>query len=206
MSIISVFFGKSRKKKIEFFVPYVRNRDVIDIGCAGEGPYDKKNWIHEHIEAASKYCIGIDHNEGRVSELRLLGYNVVFGDATNIKIDRQFDVVCALDVIEHIEDLKSFFENVDKILKNEGSLLISIPNPWFFLRFVRCIIKGDGGVHPDHVYWFCSGTITELLRRFGFKVQRLEFGSGEPRLYYLYFLPKVLRHASIYVVAAKARD
>lgn len=53
MSITSLLLGKSRKKKIGFFVPHVRNRDVIDIGCAGgsDKPYDKEDWIHNHMKS-----------------------------------------------------------------------------------------------------------------------------------------------------------
>lgn len=206
MSITTIILGESRKKKIEFVIPYVHNRDVLDIGFANEGdkPYLKDNWIHKHIVSASKYCVGLDRDEKLVNEVHSLGYNVILGDAQNIQIERQFDVICALDVIEHIEDLKSFFDGVYRLLKKDGKLLISVPNPWFFSRFVRCFIKGDGGVHKEHVYWFCRGTITELLKRFGYKVERIELGSGEPRLYYLFLFPKVMRHTSIFVVASKA--
>ncbi len=208
MSVTSTLLGRSTKKKVEFFMPYIRDRDVIDIGCASEGdkPYEKDTWIHQHVCSASSSCIGVDHNQKTVNELCELGYNVFLGDAQGISIDRQFNVVCAFDVIEHLEDLRKFFDNVHNVLEDDGKLLISVPNPWFFLRFLRCFIKGDGGVNPDHVYWFCPGTISELLRRFGFDVEKVEFGSGEPRLYSLFLFPKSLRHTSIFLVATKSKD
>lgn len=205
MSLTTILLGESTRKKIDFFVPYVKNCAVLDIGCASEGirPYEKSNWIHQYIVSASNYCIGIDHNDKLVNELQQKGYNVISGNAMNTTINRKFDAICAFDVIEHIEDLKAFFDNVDRLLKDEGKLLISVPNPWFFMRFLQCLLKGDASVNPDHVYWFCRRTITELLRRYGFKIQRIEFGSGEPRLYHFYILPKVLRHTSIFLVAKR---
>lgn len=43
-------FGKG-SKKIEWILPFVRNRTVLDIGCAGmdELAYKANNWLHHHI-------------------------------------------------------------------------------------------------------------------------------------------------------------
>ena len=207
MSVTAALLGKSKKKKIEFFLPYVRDCDVIDIGCAGHGdkPYENEDWIHQHICAAAASCVGIDHNQQTVSELCGLGYDVILADAQALSVDRQCDVVCAFDIVEHLEDLKGFFDGIHRVLRTEGKLLMSTPNPWFLLRFLRCLIKGGGGGNRDHVHWFCPNTISELLGRFGFEVERLEFGSGEPCLNFLIFMPKALRHTSIYVVATKSK-
>ena len=199
--------GTGVKKKIAFVLPYVQNKEVLDIGCAEAGiedsPYTKEDWIHKHINSASKYCMGLDMDKKMIKKLQELGYNIIQGDAQSFNLDKKFDIVCALDVIEHIEDVKGFLLSVNRALKPDGKLLLTTPNPWFFLRFVRCFFRGDGGAHPEHVHWFCNSTIVELLRRYEFEVEKLEFGSGEPRLYRLFFLPKSLRHTSIWIVAHK---
>jgi len=192
------------EKKIEWLVPYVRGRCVLDLGCAGEGRLNfGDNWLHGHLAGSSKECLGLDHNEEAVLFLREKGYQVIHADVQNFTMDRRFDVVVAGDILEHLEDLKGFFESVKRVLKDKGYLLITTPNPWFFLRFIRCWLKGDGGANPDHVHWFCPRTIRELLRRYGFEVRRLEWGSSEPIFYRLRFLPQSLRHTSIFVVARK---
>jgi hypothetical protein len=56
----------------------------------------------------------------------------------------------------------------------------------------------------DHVQWFYLRTLRKLLRRYGFEIENLEFGSGEARLYSYKFLPRVLRHTSVFVVAHKS--
>ena len=205
MPLTTMIIGTGREKKREFFLPYIVGKDVLDIGCAGGdvNRFDNDDWMHRHIKSFSQSCIGIDHNERVVDEANALGYIIIKGDAQDFHFDKKFDVVCAFDIIEHLQDLKGFFISVKKVLKNNGKLLISVPNPWFFMRFVKCFTKGDGGVIPDHVYWFCTGTIRELLQRYGFEVEKIEFGSGQRRLYHYVFLPKVIRHTSIFVICQK---
>lgn len=191
-------------KKIEWILPYVRDRRVLDVGCAGEGKeaHLKDNWLHGHLVSTSQECVGLDHNEG-TDLLRELGYQVITADAQNFILERRFDVVVAGDVLEHLDDMKGFFTSVRRVLKNNGYLLITTPNALFFFRLLRCLLKGYGGVNPDHVHWFCPGSIQGLLQRYGFEIERLEWGSSEPIFYRLYFMPQALRHTSIFVVARK---
>lgn len=208
MAIINVLLGSSRKKKINFFVPYLKGKDVIDIGCIGKGDnlHESDEWIHKHISEASNYCVGIDHNEKKANELNSHGYNILAIKAQSIDLDRKFDVACAFDILEHVEDPKSFFGNINSLLREDGKLLLSVPNPFCFLKWFRAFFKGEGNNDPDHVCWYCNSTIKEMMKRHGFKVEKLVFGSGEPRLYYFVFFPKIIRHTSLYVVASKIKD
>ncbi|MEZ5148798.1 MAG: class I SAM-dependent methyltransferase [Bacteroidales bacterium] len=208
MSVTGFLFGKSWRKKREYFLPYIQGKVVLDIGCAGEGdkPWETDNWFHKYIAEAAGYCVGIDHNERKVNAIREMGYNVVAVKAQGIELDRQFEVVCAFDVLEHIEDPKSFFLNVQKLLKDDGRLLLSFPNPFFFMRTLRAVFKGDGNIANDHVVWYCNGTIKSMLDRYGFKIEKITHGSGEPRLYKFIFLPKIIRHTSVYVVVNKDQE
>ena len=41
--------------------------------------------------------------------------------------DREFDLVCAFDVIEHAEDDRRVFREVSRVLKDAGTLIFSVP-------------------------------------------------------------------------------
>lgn len=125
------------------------------------------------------------------------------GDAQNFHFDATFDVVTACDVLEHLHDPRGFFQSVNNALTADGMLVLTVPNPWFFHRFARCLLKGNAGVNPDHVCWYCVDTIAEMLDRYGFEIVKLEYGSGEAFYYRLFMLPEILRHSSIFLVARK---
>lgn len=197
------------KKKIEWILPFVRNRKVLDIGCIGENKNidEYEEWLHKYIAKEASYCLGLDHNEKAIASLNSKGYNIIKGDAQRFKVDNNFEVVVAADIIEHLEDLNGFFHSVSDALIDNGLLLIMTPNPWFYLRFFRCLFKGHGGVNPDHVHWFCQGTLAELVRRYGFEPIKIEFGSMEPAFYKINkIIPAVLAHTSIFLIAKKINN
>jgi len=193
---------RARGQKVQFFAPYWNGRSVLDVGCAGQG-YDISHpaWLHGIVCRSARYCVGLDHDKGAVDAANRAGYQLVHADAQRFSFQERFEVVNALDVIEHLEDPKGFFGSVSECLLPGGVLLLSTPNPWFFMRTLRCFLKNTGGANPDHVTWFCTETISELLRRNGFAVERIAYGSGERRLYWYRFLPASIRHTSIFIVA-----
>lgn len=197
--------GPDSRKKVEWLLPYAENRRVLDLGFAGEGGLvtGDPTWVHGHLNACAQKCLGLDHNREAVAFYRNLGYEVMAGDIQQISLEGEFDTVFACDVLEHLDDPKGFFESVTRVLAPDGYLVLTVPNPWFYLRFFRCLFKGSPGVNPDHVFWFCQDTIRELLRRYGFKIITMQLGSGQCALYRLFFLPKVLRHTSIFVAAKR---
>jgi len=50
------------------------------------------------------------------------GHELPFGDNT-------FDVLCSFQVIEHLEKPEHFFKEANRVLKKDGLLIISTPNP-----------------------------------------------------------------------------
>ena len=51
-----------------------------------------------------------------------------YGDLTTFKSDNNFDLILCVDVMEHIEDDVTVFNNFGRIINNNGMLLISTPS------------------------------------------------------------------------------
>lgn len=82
-----------------------------------------------------------------------------------------FDFVCAFEVLEHIEDDKGALDQWRKLLKPDGSLILSVPahkSKW-----------GYNDVVAGHVRRYEKKELEDVLRRAGFKDIRI-FNYGYP--------------------------
>ena len=90
--------------------------------------------------------------------------------------DGGFDVVHASHLIEHLNDPRAFVREAKRILKKNGTLLISTPNSDGFQA--KLFGSAWRSAIFDHLYLFSRKTLTELLRREGFLVVRTATWGG----------------------------
>jgi SAM-dependent methyltransferase len=70
----------------------------------------------------------IDLSAIAVDQLNAHGGIAVHGELGRLPFgDRQFDLVCAFDVVEHVEDDLLVFGEVSRVLKDDGVFLLSVP-------------------------------------------------------------------------------
>jgi len=70
----------------------------------------------------------VDISTPALAKLRELGAQVVLSRVTSLPFpDATFDLVCALDIIEHVDDDDSALSELSRVVKTGGVLLISIP-------------------------------------------------------------------------------
>ena len=70
----------------------------------------------------------IDMSASAIRRLAARGGIAVTGELGLLPFpDRAFDLVCAFDVIEHVEDDRQVFAEVSRVLKDDGVLILSVP-------------------------------------------------------------------------------
>jgi len=99
---------------------------VLDVGC-----FDGRNcFLIEKLAGA--HCYGVDislsavrraQSHARNSALQKSDFHVALAEKLPF-VDRCFDRVISLDVLEHIEDKESFLREIDRVLKPKGTALI----------------------------------------------------------------------------------
>ena len=145
---------------------------VLDVGAASR--YRREDWIHGLIAAQCPDVVGIDLDEDAVQVIRQKGHDVRVGDARGFDVGRQFDVVFAGELIEHIDDVRGFLQSVRRHLRSGGRLVLTTPNPFYFANFVYRY-GGQAHVHPEHTCWFCEDTVRRVLKVNGFDEVEVSF-------------------------------
>jgi ubiquinone/menaquinone biosynthesis C-methylase UbiE len=135
---------------------YCRSRDVLDVPC-GMG------WGTSLIRG-SRSLTGVDLNADAIAEANgRYGHKAKFivGDMGRLEFaDASFDVICCLEGIEHVpvEVGQSFLRESSRILRREGTLLLSSP---------YCRTKPHSG-NPFHIHEYQPEEIKGAISKYFF--------------------------------------
>ena len=187
--------------KIKFVLNYVKNKTVLDIGCVQHNPenYKSKYWLHKAIVKVAKSVDGVDLYEPGVNYLKALGYNIYLGNAETFNLGKEYDVVVAGDLIEHLNNVGEFLSNCRKHLKSNGVLLVSTPNPWYWKNILKAILHKEVNNNPEHTLWLCPRTLKQISERYGFEIVEWHYGSRYFRDRVM-LLPSGIKHTSFHAV------
>lgn len=175
-----------KDKRAKEIFPYIKNKEVLDIGCYAEiREYIENNqkklddsWIHGFLDRYSKHAVGIDIVKNKIDILKRQGYDVYCQSAENFKLGRKFDVIFAGALIEHLSNPGLFLDCCKKHLKRDGWLIIDTNNIFCLNYKIGGIIRflnNDLKVHPEHTCFYSPTTLTGLMNRHGFDVKKMKF-------------------------------
>ncbi|MCI0478124.1 MAG: class I SAM-dependent methyltransferase, partial [Anaerolineales bacterium] len=139
-----------------------RDGDVLDIGC-GAG-----NMIHHLARYGRVQGVEVDARPVAMAQAR--GYDVRQGDATRAIPfpDASFDLVTALDVIEHVDEDEAILHEAYRVARPRGILAISTPA----LQWLWSYNDEING----HKHRYTPRELRERVERAGFRVRRITFG------------------------------
>jgi len=165
-------------ERFKLLKPYIENKDVLDIGCCGEYTLEysrPEGFLHGNIKKYAKSVFGIDISKECIEFLKERGYNVEIANAENFDLNQKFDVVVAGELIEHLSNFEGFFNSVKKHLKDDGLLILTTPNVFYFKEILFLVLRGYPPVNPEHTCYFDEVTLRQLLGRFDFSVEKVMY-------------------------------
>lgn len=145
----------------------LRGLSVLDIGC-GNG------FVCNEVSRLGAQVVGID-----AVPLSPHTWNFVQVDLDddgwwrNIAMNQRFDLVLAFDVIEHVSSPWRLLSGVKEILRPDGKVILSTPNISSWERF-KSPREWSGASDPQHKHLFNSYSLSFLLERVGFTVERMD--------------------------------
>jgi SAM-dependent methyltransferase len=143
---------------------FIRDRDkrILDVGC-GAG-----NMFHHLSRYGS--VIGIENNPKPIEIARRRGYDVRLGQAEDMPFeDTSFDLIAALDVIEHCEDDMAILGECHRVCVPGGLIVITVP------AFQWLWSHNDEINH--HVRRYSGEELRIRLVEVGFQVRRLAYNN-----------------------------
>lgn len=145
-----------------FIRQYLSDKDnkILDVGC-GTG---------KNIETFSKSgeCYGIDSSPEAIAFCKKRGIKkAVLGSIEKVPFPKQsFNIVTALDVLEHVDDSKSLKE-IHRISKEKGIVIITVP------AFPKLWSRWDEVLH--HKRRYTKRSLEKVLQDNKFKVLKLSY-------------------------------
>lgn len=83
--------------------------------------------------------------------------------------NNKFDIISIWHVLEHVQKPEEYIKKIYSLLKNNGKLLIEVPN---FNAWTRKL-TGKYWLGLDleyHLYFFTPESLSTLLKKYGFKI------------------------------------
>jgi 2-polyprenyl-6-hydroxyphenyl methylase/3-demethylubiquinone-9 3-methyltransferase len=164
--------GEREARVLQFF-PQRKGLRVFDFGC-GSGRFLRivKDLGHEPL--------GMDISQEAVEAVRASGISAVRGDASALrdleKAQGRFDVVTALDVIEHTFDPGQVLAELASLVSTGGVLIVSVPNIGCIVGRLHLLLgqlphRQSGLFDFGHIRWFTRSNLGSYTKKLaGFKV------------------------------------
>ena len=119
-NIINSFKLKSKKKPLD-------NINILDIGCGG-------GLLSEPMRRLGANVTGIDASSKNINIAKLhakknkLKINYLCSSPEKLKIQKKFDVILNMEIVEHVEDINFFINSCSKLHKKNGLMFVATLN------------------------------------------------------------------------------
>jgi ubiquinone/menaquinone biosynthesis C-methylase UbiE len=184
--------GKNNKYLVEKILRYINDGKYLEVGC---GTGTLLNLLKEHNEKLD--IIGIDISEWilNIAKQKYPDISVQLASVTDLPFENEkFDCIIVNGVIEYVQDTEKQFEELYRVLKPGGYLII-VTMGWNIFKFILELILGslhlmtDSPINPveKRVRFYTKKSLTNILNNYKFKIvefEKLNLLLGIPRTFF----------------------
>ena len=119
-NIINQFKSKNKNKPLSGI-------NILDIGCGG-------GLLSEPMCRLGASVTGIDASIKNIKIAKIhakkngLKINYICSSPEKLKINKKFDVILNMEIVEHVEDISFFLKSCSKLLKKNGLMFVATIN------------------------------------------------------------------------------
>jgi ubiquinone/menaquinone biosynthesis C-methylase UbiE len=153
----------TNKIKYTTILKIIKKGPILDVGCGN------CNFL-EICKNKKLNAQGIDFSRKAVELARKKGFKVKIGDSEKIPFkDNSFATITLLDVLEHVYSPRKTLDEIYRVLKINGELVIVIPNTFSIRRLLSGPDKSK-----EHINKFDYFTIKPFIENCGFKIKSIQ--------------------------------
>lgn len=139
----------------------LEDKSLLDVG-AGSGTLVEEAYLYKCK------AVGIEPSKYLHSKAISHNLDVKLGVLPNDEISNDFDIITLVDVIEHVTDPSDLLMNINKVLKNNGYLVLVTPD--VNSLFARILKFKWWHFRVAHVGYFNKDTLDKILIKNGFEI------------------------------------
>jgi SAM-dependent methyltransferase len=152
--------------------------DVLDVGCGSS-----------RILGAIPGMIGLDIQLHKLRYARRYGNPLVHGSIFELPFaDASFDCVICSEVIEHIPAQEKPFDELTRVLKTGGRLILGTPDydrwRWRALEWLYGRLS-PGGYADEHITHYSQANLGPYLQGKGFAIESVDYVGGSEMIFSL---------------------
>ena len=155
------------KRKVKLINTLSKKGSILDIG-SGTGHFlkacNENGWRTTGIEPSEST---------RKTAIKNLNLDIREENQIELLEHKTFDVITMWHVLEHVPKLNERIEEINNLLKEEGTLIIAVPNR---MSYDARIYKENWAGYdvPRHLYHFSPEDIKNLFEKHGFEVVKIK--------------------------------
>ncbi|MFZ5908144.1 MAG: class I SAM-dependent methyltransferase [Nitrospirota bacterium] len=139
---------------------------LLEVGC---GPGYFLQCAEKWFPNSEMYGLDLDESLIQFASSHLRRASLITHDGQNLPFpDETLDLVCSLQVVEHLEKPEEFFLEAYRIVKRNGHLIIATPNPAGIPA--KILGKKWQGHRFDHISLKTPQEWSNIIHKSGFKI------------------------------------
>ncbi len=167
--------------------PLLPSRVCTALGC---GAGATMAWLRQ--KRRIEYAAAVEIVAEAASRAEAVFDDVVLGDVSCARLEfrrSRFDLILALDVLEHLPDPAAALASLHDRLESDGTLIVSLPNVAHYHVSIPLFFRGEweyrdqGLLDRTHMRFFTMSSAVTLIRDAGFQVRRVMLKRQFPNVF-----------------------